>query len=98
MNYSQPTLDVIGKLRRREPVKLFDRSNKVFHHIQINSKAKSICWMRYISKDRQNWILQNEYLSLREVLDLRAEIAIRSQAAMFAQTVKASDSFIVEPI
>jgi hypothetical protein len=87
MNYEKPTLDFIHTLRHGNPVTLFDPNSKLFYHIQINKKAKHICWQRYASIDRKNWIEYNYSLSLREVLDLRAELAIKQQRLCFKKEV-----------
>lgn len=60
--------DTIQKLRNGEQLKLFDKENKTFITFQLNKKEKSICWERWVSKDRKNWINHNKYLSLKEVI------------------------------
>ncbi len=40
---------------------------KCFFKIQLNPTTKSICWQRFVSKDKHNWIKLNECLSLRDV-------------------------------
>jgi hypothetical protein len=46
---------------------------KVREHIQLNKKAKGICWMRYVmpvNGDRSRAVLHNYSLSLKEVLNI----------------------------
>jgi len=57
----------IKKLRDKEALRLFDKADKNFVVIQLNRKEKYVCWERWISKDKRNWIKINDYLSLREV-------------------------------
>jgi hypothetical protein len=83
MKYEKPTQEFITDLRNGFGKILFDRKTKLFHHIQLNKKAKHICWQRHVSNDKRNWVEWNYSLSLREVLDLRAEIAIHCQEMCF---------------
>lgn len=57
----------IKRLRDRESLRLWDRTDKIIVAIQLNKKEKYVCWERWISKDKRNWIKLNGYLSLREV-------------------------------
>lgn len=62
------TIELLKKLRNRQPVKLFDKANKVFVQIQFNKKETDfICWERWVSKDKRNWVNHNLYLSLKDV-------------------------------
>jgi len=60
--------DRILRLRNRENITLFDRKEKTFIRFQLNKQEPFICWKRYASKDRNNWVLWNEYLSLKDVV------------------------------
>jgi dienelactone hydrolase len=82
-HFEEPTVEFILKLRHGNPHTWFDKDNKYFYHIQLNKKAKCICWQRHASKDRRNWIEYNYGLSLKEVLDFRAQLAIKAQARCF---------------
>lgn len=83
MTNENPTKEIISLLRQGRPVTLFDRTTKYFYHIRLNKKAKRVCWQRHQSKDRVNWVELNHCLSLKEILDFRAELAIKNQAACF---------------
>lgn len=83
LKYKQPTIDFIISLRDGRNIILFDRKTKYFHQFSLSKKAKGICWQRHVSKDRRAWINWNECLSLREVLDCRAEIAVNCQETCF---------------
>ena len=61
------TKEQLSKLRNKKPLRLFSKKNKLFVHIQINTKEKFICWERWVSKDRVNWTNWNMYLSLKDV-------------------------------
>lgn len=63
-------MELIKKLRDRQPVKLFNSADKVFTQIQLNRKASVICWERWVSKDRKNWVNVNLYLSLKDVASI----------------------------
>lgn len=57
----------IKTLRDRHSLKLFDRKEKLFIHLQLNKKETGfICWQRFVSKDRRNWKEWNSYLSLKD--------------------------------
>ena len=74
------TVETIKTLRNREPLRMFNRKTKEFSHIQYKGKG---CWERYVSWSRRNWRKQNTYLSLKDVLNLRYQIAIDCQEACF---------------
>ena len=60
--------NVIKKLRDGEPLQLY--RGGMFTTIQINPKAKRVCWERWISKDQRSWMNWNLFLSLREVIQI----------------------------
>jgi len=62
------------KLRNRKPLRLWDSLNKLFVHIQLNKKDERVCWERWVSKDKQNWVNWNKYLSLKDISGITAEI------------------------
>ena len=64
----------LSKLRNRRPLRLWDSLNKLFVHIQLNKKDNRICWERWVSRDKKNWINWNKYLTLKEVGEITAEI------------------------
>jgi len=67
--------EVIKNLRHKQPLNMFDRKEKLFVKIQFNKKeTKFICWQRFVSKDRSNWVNWNEYLSLKGVMQVRQQI------------------------
>jgi len=59
--------EMLSKLRNRRSVNLFISAKKLFVKIQLNRKESFICWQRYVSIDRINWIGQNNHLSLKDV-------------------------------
>ena len=62
------TKETLSKLRNKQPLRLFDRANKMFVHIQFNQKETGfVCWERWVSKDKTNWVNHNKYLSLKDV-------------------------------
>lgn len=61
---------LIRKLRNREAINQFNPATKVFTKIQLNRKAGFICWQRFVSLDRRNWIEQQSYLSIKGVIQL----------------------------
>jgi len=82
-HFEEPTIDFILSLRHGNSHTFFDKEIKYFYHIQLNRKAKYVCWQRHASKDRQNWIEYNYGMTLKEVLNFRAELAIKAQACCF---------------
>ncbi len=60
--------DVVNRLRNKEYIRKYDYTNKQFEQIQINKKDNRICWQRFISADKQNWIPINNYLSLKDII------------------------------
>lgn len=68
------TPETLTKLRNRQPLRLFDKSEKLFQTIQLNRSTSFICWQRFVSKDRKNWQHWNECLSLKEVNQIIEQI------------------------
>jgi len=66
-------------LRNGQPLDLFDSTNKLFVKFQLNRAEKFICWKRYVSKDRRNWICWNEFLSLKDIDSFIKEIIANRQ-------------------
>lgn len=62
------------KLRNRQPIKLWDSLNKKFVHLQLNKTDERICWERWESKDKFNWVNQNKYLSLKDVQRVLSQV------------------------
>jgi len=43
------TTNILRKLRHKQPVKLWDKQNKLMHHIQFNKQEKGfVCWQRFV--------------------------------------------------
>ena len=62
------TKEQLQKLRNKKCLNLFDKVNKLFVKIQFNHKEKDfVCWERYVSLDKRNWVNHNLYLSLHDV-------------------------------
>lgn len=59
--------EILQKLRNGQPLNLFNKSQKQFVKIQLNRAYKRVCWERWVSLDKSNWIKQNAYLSLKDV-------------------------------
>lgn len=62
--------ETLQKLRHGKPLRLlkpYNNQGKSFFHIQLNKKADFICWQRFVSKDKQNWIKLNDCLSLHDI-------------------------------
>lgn len=67
--------ETVKKLRNKQRINLYDSTNKVFIAIQFNKKEKGfVCWERWVSKDRNNWINHNLYLSIKDVLSIRNDL------------------------
>ena len=59
-------METLNKLRHRQRVTVFDHKEKLFTAIQINEKESFVCFQRFVSKDKQNWIEWNKNLSLKD--------------------------------
>ncbi len=57
--------ETVNRLRHGQPLKLF--LNKTFYQYQLNKDADRICWERYASTDKRNWIKQGEYFTLKSI-------------------------------
>ena len=57
----------LSVLRSKRTLNLWYRAEQLFVKIQLNKNAPSICWKRYVSRDRRNWVCVNECLNLKEV-------------------------------
>ena len=61
------TKEQLLKLRKKKDLILFDRIDKMFVGFKFNTTDDKVCWKRFVSKDRRNWVCWNEYLSLKDV-------------------------------
>ena len=67
--------EVVQMLRRGGTLNMRDRKEKLFVKIQLNKQeTKFVCWQRFVAKTKGYWINWNEYLSLKEVLQIREQI------------------------
>jgi hypothetical protein len=66
-------------LRNGKDLILFDRIEKMFVGFKLNSNEKMICWKRLVSKDKHNWIVWNEYLSLKDVDAIITELKTKTE-------------------
>ena len=57
----------VKRLRNGGSFTLFSSDTKYFHKIQLNKNSNRICWQQFVSKDKRNWIMWNDNLSLKEV-------------------------------
>ena len=69
----------VSKLRNKEVVNLFDKTNKLFVKLQLNKKSKRICWQRLVSVDKQNWIEYNNSINLKDCLYIINKISLENQ-------------------
>lgn len=69
-NFRAMKIETLSKLRNGKPLRVlkpYQNLGKCFFQFQLNRNADHICWQRYVSKDRQNWVLLNSYLSLNDI-------------------------------
>ena len=59
-------MELINKLRHRQRVTVLDHKEKLFTALQINEKESFVCFQRFVSKDRRNWVEWNKYLTLKD--------------------------------
>ena len=71
-------------LRSGKDLILFDRVERMYIGFKLNSNEKNICWKRLVSKDKRNWIVWNEYLSLKEVNAIINELKSKKERMKLA--------------
>lgn len=65
--------ETILKLRQGQSIAFFPKKiiegqkYRLFVRIALNKKESFICWKMSYSIDKVNWIIQNEYLSLKDI-------------------------------
>jgi len=61
--------ETLSKLRQGGSLTLLKNymGKRMFFKIQLNKNKKRICWQRFVSGDRQNWIELNSCLSLHDI-------------------------------
>lgn len=60
--------NTVQKLREGRRVTIFDGSTKTFYRFRLNPSEKRIFWIQEASLDQRNWVIQNIYLSLSDVM------------------------------
>jgi hypothetical protein len=73
------TTQNLKKLRNGKDLIIFDRIERMFVGFKLNTKEKNICWKRLVSKDKRNWIVWNEYLSLKDVDSIITELKTKTE-------------------
>jgi hypothetical protein len=63
-DYSQKVL----KLRHRESITMLEKPSNTFYRFRINKDESRLFWIREASLDRKNWVIQNHFLSLKDVI------------------------------
>jgi hypothetical protein len=66
--------DTVKTLRNKENITYFDKERKEFILITYNKDEEFVCWKKFVSKDRRNWVNHNLYMSLKDVLAIRQEM------------------------
>ena len=66
--------NTVKELRAGNSITLYGSKDKLFTRIQRNKTEKTVCWERWVSKDKRNWTNWNLYLSLKDVIQIRAQI------------------------
>tara|TARA_R110000868_G_C10726827_1_gene751258 strand:+ start:617 stop:859 length:243 start_codon:yes stop_codon:yes gene_type:complete len=74
--------EAVKNLRHGGILDMFDRKERLFTKIQLNrQETKFVCWQRFVAKTRGNWTKWNDYLSLKDVMKIRQQIALNTQTA-----------------
>ena len=69
------TNEVIKLLRHGGVLNMRDRKEKLFVKIQRNKQETGfVCWQRFVAKTKGQWVNWNQYLSLKDVLQIRQQI------------------------
>ena len=73
------TNEVIKNLRNGGNLNMRDRKEKLFVKIQLNKKEVGfICWQRFVSTDKRHWTNWNDYLTLKDVMQIRNKIILNN--------------------
>jgi hypothetical protein len=67
------------RLRNGKNLIFFDRIERIFVGFKLNTNEKHICWKRLVSKDKRNWVVWNEYLSLKDVDAIITELMTKTE-------------------
>lgn len=67
--------EAIKQLRNGGSLSMFDTSEKLFIRIQLNRKENFVCWERWVRKSGGMWVNWNLYLSLKDIISIRKELA-----------------------
>ncbi len=67
--------EAIKQLRHGGSLSMFDTSEKLFIRIQLNRKENFVCWERWVRKSGGRWVNWNLYLSLKDIISIRKELA-----------------------
>lgn len=78
-HYSQ----TVSKLRNREVVTYFNSHSNTFYRFRINPDEKQLFWMKEASLDKRNWVCQNHFLGLKDVLIMIYNIKINNHLDQF---------------
>ena len=73
------TAQNLNRLTNGKDLILLDRIERMFVGFKLNTTEKNICWKRLVSKDKRNWIVWNEYLSLKEVDAIITELKTKTE-------------------
>lgn len=69
--------EAIKQLRHGGSLNMFDTKDRLFVRIQLNKTENFVCWERWVAKQRGNWVNWNKYLSLKDVIKIRQELALK---------------------
>ena len=59
---------IVQKLREGRRVTIFDGGGKTFYRFRLNPSEKRVFWIKEVSLDERNWVIQNTFFSLRNVM------------------------------
>jgi hypothetical protein len=59
---------LVQKLREGRRVTIFDGTSKTFYRFRLNPSEKRVFWIKEASLDQRNWVIQNTFFSLRNVM------------------------------
>lgn len=59
---------LVQTFREGRRVTIFDGSTKTFYRFRLNPSEKRVFWIQEASLDQRNWVIQNIYLSLKDVM------------------------------
>jgi hypothetical protein len=60
--------ELVSKLRNRIVIDKYDYGQGYYLKFQLNKKHNKIAFQLFVSRDKINWVEQNSYLSIKDII------------------------------